>query len=64
MEGYSCIKNRGVHEDRKHDKDCEGGEKWYLPGICPFCEIMGAPAFATILYEILYEIATIPTMSA
>ena len=28
MEGYSCIKNRGVHEDRKHYKDCEGGEKW------------------------------------
>ena len=31
MEGYSFIKNRGVHEDRKHDEDCEGGEKWDLP---------------------------------
>ena len=31
VEGYSCIKNRGVHEDRKHEGDCEGGEKWDLP---------------------------------
>ena len=31
VEGYSCIKNRGVHEDRKHDEDCEGGEKLDLP---------------------------------
>ena len=31
VEGHSCIKNRGVHEDRKHDEDCEGGEKWDLP---------------------------------
>ena len=31
VEGYSCIKNRGVHEDRKHDEDCEGGEKGDLP---------------------------------
>ena len=26
-----CIRDRGVHEDRKHDEDCEGGEKWDLP---------------------------------
>ena len=60
MEGCSCIKNRGVHEDRKYDEDCEGGER----GICPFVKSIMGPAFATILYEIPYEIATIPTMSA
>ena len=46
MEGYSCIKNRGVHEDRKHDEGCEGAHRrnfavcYLLPSIPCFVDVL------------------------
>ena len=60
MEGYSCIMIGAFTKVESMTRIVKGARSG-LP--CPFCEIMG-PAFATILYEILDEIATIPTMSA
>ena len=53
MEGYSCIKNRGVHEDQKHDEDCEGGEKWDLPFVLESWgpRLRRCPLNSKLLYE-------------
>ena len=72
MEGYSCIKNRGVHEDRKHDEDCEGGEKWDLPLLLQSLRRGGLArrSFEAVMRGLEWEaeeepaFATIPTVSA
>ena len=63
--------NRGVHEDPKHDEDCEGGEKWDLPLLLESLRRGGSRrSFEAVMRGLEWEaeeepaFATIPTVPA